>query len=324
MGDFNAMIDSSEKQGGGALNQSSAAEFRDCIRDCNLFDMGFTGPKFTWFRRKLKERLDRCLANTDWVNLFSDSSTVHLERIKSYHRPLLIRTSNNARYISGPRPFRFNAAWFGHDNFSDFLDQSWKRGRDLCLSLQDFQDSCITWNKDVFGHIFKRKRLLERRLQQLELLTQSNRSDRLAAAEESVRIELEKTLWQENLLWLQKSRMQWIKDGDHNTKFFHLSTLRRRKANQIQGLKLEDGTWIFDDPGMKEVAVNHFLDLFKAGSVTSLEPGAAIFANPLSDAEGQQLAHHPTFEDLLSQIYLYELLRMLCTRFLPKKKDLIS
>ncbi|CAN1177346.1 hypothetical protein LINPERHAP2_LOCUS33056 [Linum perenne] len=97
MGDFNAMIDSSEKQGGGAFNHSSAAEFRDCIRDCNLFDTGFSGPKFTWFRRKLKERLDRCLANADWVNLFSDSSTVHLERLKSDHRPILIRTSNDAR-----------------------------------------------------------------------------------------------------------------------------------------------------------------------------------------------------------------------------------
>ncbi|CAN1132955.1 hypothetical protein LINPERHAP2_LOCUS7364, partial [Linum perenne] len=52
---------------------------------CNLLDTGFVGPKFTWFRRILKERLDRYFGNSEWFNLFPDSATFHIERLKSDH-----------------------------------------------------------------------------------------------------------------------------------------------------------------------------------------------------------------------------------------------
>ncbi|CAN1148757.1 Transposon TX1 uncharacterized 149 kDa protein [Linum perenne] len=299
LGDFNAMVDSSEKRGGASFMQGQAAEFRSWIGNCNLIDMGFVGPKFTWFRRTLRERLDRCLGNADWSTLFSDAATYHLERLKSDHRPILVRTNKAPRYNLNPRPFRFNAAWLGHESFIDFLDQSWERGRDLCVSLQDFKEHCVTWNREIFGHIFKRKRYLENRLRQLESKNQTGGSERWMREEERVRLELEKTLWQEHMLWLQKSRLQWNKDGDRNTKFFHLSTIRRRKANKIQSLKLEDGSWTFDDAQMQEVAGDHFQLLFRAGQTIPLDPKAAEFPTPLSDSEGRTLAAVPTVEECL-------------------------
>ncbi|CAN1289100.1 hypothetical protein LINPERPRIM_LOCUS20114 [Linum perenne] len=100
LGDFNAMFDSTEKWGGASFHQSQAAEFRDCVRDCNLMDTGFVGPKFTWFRQNLRERLDRCLGNAKWSILFPDAVTYHLERLKSDHRPLLVRTNKAASLVS--------------------------------------------------------------------------------------------------------------------------------------------------------------------------------------------------------------------------------
>ena len=52
--------------------------------------------------------------------------------------------------------------------------------------------------------------------------------------------EFNNTLVQEELLWFQKSREQWVKFGDRNTKFFHVQTLVRRKHNKIHGLFLKD------------------------------------------------------------------------------------
>ncbi|CAN1181308.1 hypothetical protein LINPERHAP2_LOCUS35307, partial [Linum perenne] len=93
---------------------------------------------------------------------------------------------------------------------------------------------------------------------------------RLATEEEMVRVELERTLWQEHMIWLQKSRLQWHKEGDRNTRFFHLSTIMRRKSNRIKGLKLSDGSWIYDDTEMQEVAVNHFKEFFAGGLVSPM------------------------------------------------------
>ena len=40
--------------------------------------------------------------------------------------------------------------------------------------------------------------------------------------------------------------------GDHNTKFYHVSTLIRRKRNQILALKNAVGNWIHEEGKIKE------------------------------------------------------------------------
>ena len=42
-------------------------------------------------------------------------------------------------------------------------------------------------------------------------------------------------------LWILKSRINWLIQGDHNTSFYHLSPLARRKMNHIALVKDERG-----------------------------------------------------------------------------------
>ncbi|KAJ6302776.1 hypothetical protein OIU77_016797 [Salix suchowensis] len=67
---------------------------------------------------------------------------------------------------------------------------------------------------------------------------------------------------QEELFWKQKSRNTWLKEGDRNTHFFHLSTIIRRRRNKIEGLQNANGDWVTDMCGMKDVVVNYFHELF--------------------------------------------------------------
>eukprot|EP00253_Pinus_taeda_P024433 PITA_24433 len=46
---------------------------------------------------------------------------------------------------------------------------------------------------------------------------------------------------QEETLWKQKSRIQWLKEGEMNTKLFHRSALDRRSSNRILELKSDTG-----------------------------------------------------------------------------------
>ena len=45
------------------------------------------------------------------------------------------------------------------------------------------------------------------------------------------------------LYWCQKARINWLKEGDNNTKFFHASVEGRRKRNKISILEKNDGSW---------------------------------------------------------------------------------
>lgn len=43
-------------------------------------------------------------------------------------------------------------------------------------------------------------------------------------------------------IWFQKSRVDWLLCGDKSIRFFHASTIVRRKRNRIERLKMSDGS----------------------------------------------------------------------------------
>lgn len=70
-GDFNEVLSQDEHLGPRGRTESQIVAFQDCLQDCNLMDLGFTGPKYTWSNRQdaethVKVRLDRAVANTEF------------------------------------------------------------------------------------------------------------------------------------------------------------------------------------------------------------------------------------------------------------------
>lgn len=61
----------------------------------------------------------------------------------------------------------------------------------------------------------------------------------LRTLEEELRNEFERILVQEELYWFQKSKFDWINQGDRNTRFYHAQTLSRRRRNCIEGIKYD-------------------------------------------------------------------------------------
>ena len=83
--------------------------------------------------------------------------------------------------------------------------------------------------------------------------------------EASLNLELDEWLAREDMRLRQLSRELWVKEGACNSRYFHLSTIIRRRRNYISKIKLEDGSWIRD----LEETQNYFLEKF-----TSLFPSS--------------------------------------------------
>lgn len=91
-------------------------------------------------------------------------------------------------------------------------------------------------------------------------------------------------LKQEEDFWKLKSRIQWLNEGDANTRFFHFSTLQRRRRNHITSLKDYAGIWTFDNLVIKDSIFQYFNSLFTTEQLSSLKTYTQSSTSFLSDA----------------------------------------
>jgi hypothetical protein len=241
MGDFNEIVLPSEVKGG-IFSVNSADKFSEVIEKCRLIDLGATGSLYTWYRKesgvlKIAKCLDRAFGDSTRRTLFPEAYVENLLPSHSDHRPILLRGQG----LIPKRPsrsFRFQAFWITHDDYPTVVNNSWKNGEPYTTaSLNRVRDDSLTFNKEVFGNIFKRKKDIEKQLQHVQKMIERVDSIHLNMEEANLQKMYQEVLKQEELLWYQKSREKWVKFGDRNNKFFHTQTIIRRKRNKIQGLQ---------------------------------------------------------------------------------------
>ncbi|KAK2640223.1 hypothetical protein Ddye_028018 [Dipteronia dyeriana] len=77
--------------------------------------------------------------------------------------------------------------------------------------------------------------------------------------------ELWKALHMEEQLWRQKSRVDWLKESNRNTSFFHFMANGRRKSNFI-GEIFHDGALCSDNVSIRKSVYRSFSNHFKVGN----------------------------------------------------------
>ncbi|RYR66261.1 hypothetical protein Ahy_A03g012244 [Arachis hypogaea] len=66
IGDFNALLHEHECHSrSNSNNRIACPDFQNCVSDCGLYDLGYSGWPFTWNRENLVDRLDCGLSNLD-------------------------------------------------------------------------------------------------------------------------------------------------------------------------------------------------------------------------------------------------------------------
>lgn len=107
--------------------------------------------------------------------------------------------------------------------------------------------------------------------------------------------ELQKVLKLEEEFWKLKSRIQWIQDGDANTKFFHLTTLQRRRKNRIFSIRDEAGNWLHNPKELTHIITNFYKNLYTTNHTSSQK--ILIYTHALSSITPTD--HSPSPESLM-------------------------
>jgi hypothetical protein len=84
-----------------------------------------------------------------------------------------------------------------------------------------------TWAQRKFGNISREIEKLRDKLNRLHACNAPHEEIRAAADL------MNETLYREEMLWLQRSRITWLKEGDRNTRYFHTKAVWRARRNKI-------------------------------------------------------------------------------------------
>ena len=98
------------------------------------------------------------------------------------------------------KPFRFLAAWMTDNRFGDFMQDNWQRNMPYAQAASNFTSKVATWNREVFGNIFKRKKELLAHLGGVQKALERQPLSSLYRLEVWLKKKLEEVLSQEELL----------------------------------------------------------------------------------------------------------------------------
>lgn len=114
---------------------------------------------------------------------------------------------------------------------------------------------------------------------------------------------MEAVLDDEELLWKQKSRKDWLAMGDRNSRYFHSQVIKRRRRNKIQALKLSDGEWCYDEDKVNSEVVgflkkNLYTDFDLPLEMYSVKDGFPVLELSLQDSLSRQVTIQEVHEAL--------------------------
>jgi len=268
MGDFNEVMEPSERKGAAGYT-TGMRELQNLLLDLDAVDMNI-GQNFTWYRKNAASRLDRFWIDKELLLKISSGSVHCKGRMFSDHHPLIF-SSDQVEW--GPSPFRTLDCWLEEPSFQKTFSLEWIQlaGLPLQEKLKLIKGPLKSWNKKVFGHIDNRISTFQAAIKVLEDKAQEG----FLQESDNCRLEaLSSQLWlwiaRKERYWRQLSRSKLIKEGDRNTKFFHLKASMRKQRNKIDRLWCQ-GEEINNMKQIEEEIISHFKRLYTKQEGTTFD-----------------------------------------------------
>ncbi|KAJ0967480.1 hypothetical protein J5N97_024397 [Dioscorea zingiberensis] len=256
LGDFNAIRTLEEKKGG-QMNWRSGMKsnyFNSFIVNNNLSELKFSGPPFTWCNNqrggsRIWARLDRILCNDKWLDDASYHQVSHLARCQSDHSPLLLKCWKQEYH--NKKPFRFDNNWIHLPECHKSVETIWETeelGNPMHATSHRLHNLKTDLTKKCMGYsrnLEKKIKQIKEHITELESRECSYRSNGdIWTTLRPLYMKHQAYLRQHTTYWAQKSRLQWLQNGDCNTKYFHQMSKNHRNNNIILYIKNKEGTLV--------------------------------------------------------------------------------
>ncbi|WVZ77029.1 LOW QUALITY PROTEIN: hypothetical protein U9M48_024932 [Paspalum notatum var. saurae] len=290
MGDMNNITNVREKLGPNPANQACISNFCAWIKYCGLFDLGYHGPAYTWTNKRFAsmptfEHLDRCLANTDWIAAFPNTSVHHLPMLYRDHCPILIKMDSTAQKIK--KPFRFKNWWIQEPDFQQVAKKSWIRSRTRGFNLKTtyLAADLRSWRRKKKPNITEQLSTIENQLSivQVQSPTLHNHRSQQMLVQQHHGI-MQKKMKNTTSRGQKSNGQKWMIETQ--VFLFHKCILKRARKNRIPFIITQDGHTLTTNEHMADYFKAYFTNLF-----TSQLNDLPIQEPPTQDAQDTNTIH---------------------------------
>lgn len=304
-GDFNELVDNSEKKGGPPRIEWSFVEFRSFLSECDLYDLRHSGNPFSWrgvrHTHVVTCRLDRALGNSAWAEMFPDGRCQYLRFEGSDHRPLISHFTLDLKKKKGL--FRYDRRLKDNEEVKTLIKDTWLEREDSSVQnrIANCRRALVQWNRE------------KQRNSQFVIVGLRNELEKAMVSLvhdeqllESINTSLKTAYQDEEAFWKQRSRQLWLCLGDKNSGYFHSTTRGRKAINKFSVIEDNDGVAFFEEEQIGAVISSYYHDLFSSPRHEDLNMESTVLEalSPcISAEENQNLILIPSAKEIRAAVF---------------------
>ncbi|KAL2924546.1 C-Jun-amino-terminal kinase-interacting protein 4 [Bienertia sinuspersici] len=238
MGDFNCVLNIEEKIGN-AVRAGEMEAARCCMETCGMQDIPYSGHYYTWSNKQVAServftKLDRVMANDQWLEVYKSMNAVFLAEGCSDHCPALLRMNQGEG--NGKKPFKYFRMWQQASDYKSRIKDAWEVQAAERLAYQQLLEAQDAIQTDPHN-----AQLIEKEIN----------------ADKEYR-EKHKNYMQ---FLRQKAKIEWVREGDENSALFHSNIRKRRIQNTVYTIKDKAGVFHDTPDGVQEAFLDYYQEL---------------------------------------------------------------
>ena len=275
MGDFNEILDGGEHSEFGSLARSpnGMRDFQRTALRCQLSDLGYQGPVFTWCNKRdeglVCKKLDRVLVNNAAQQRFGNAYAVFEPGGCSDHLRCKIQLFQEPEKIK--RPFKYVNAVGRLPMFLPKLKEYWDSTEKLFHStsamfrlskkLKNLKPLIREIGKEQLGNLSIRTKEAHVSLCDRQQSTLANPTVEAVQEEADAYGKWLHLAGLEEDFLKQRSKLHWLEVGDQNNTTFHNSIKTRQAQNTLREVRCPNGTMAKQHSELKLEAERHFSEI---------------------------------------------------------------
>lgn len=239
--------------------------FNDLIRDQGWIDVELKNRSFTWTNKRpapTLSKIDRLFISGEWQSMFPLISLQALSMVVSDHVPLLLTFRHHQ---TKPRIRRLENFWLQYNEIRQIIQAIWEQPSGV---IADFQQKierlhCQTgeWHANRFTQMDSQLDSCHRAILFFDQIEEKRNLDvREFKLRQQIRERAYELARNTEIKWQQRSRIQWLKNGDRNTRYFHVMASAGNNRNTIKSV-IHEGRDVTEEKEIAKIFLEHMRGL---------------------------------------------------------------